>query len=91
MSEEYNGWTNYETWIWNLWLDQDYYIEMAQENKLTEAQIEDILRENMEEFTPDLDTGPYLDILTANLNMINFREIAEHIASETEEEDEDDE
>lgn len=32
----YNGWTNYETWLVNLWLDndsgtQDYLREMAQE------------------------------------------------------------
>jgi len=24
MSEEYNGWTNYETWNVALWLDNDY-------------------------------------------------------------------
>jgi hypothetical protein len=36
MSEGYNGWTNYETWLVKLWMDndsgsQDYYAERARE------------------------------------------------------------
>jgi hypothetical protein len=34
MSERYNGWTNYETWLVNLWMDneqgsQDFFREVA--------------------------------------------------------------
>ena len=34
--KEYNGWTNYETWVVNLWMDNeegtyDYWREVAQE------------------------------------------------------------
>ena len=32
--EKYNGWTNYETWLCKLWMDNDgdeYYREMSQE------------------------------------------------------------
>ena len=34
--QKYNGWTNYETWNWNLWMDndqgsQEYWSEIAQE------------------------------------------------------------
>ena len=37
MSERYNGWTNYETWCVNLWMDneqgsQEYFLEVAQEH-----------------------------------------------------------
>jgi hypothetical protein len=36
MAEKYNGWTNYETWVTKLWMDnsegdQEYYAEMAQD------------------------------------------------------------
>jgi len=35
MSERYNGWTNYETWLVNLWMDneqgsQEFFREQAQ-------------------------------------------------------------
>lgn len=35
-TQKYNGWTNYETWLVNLWMDneegsQSYYSEKAQE------------------------------------------------------------
>ena len=34
MNDRYNGWTNYETWCWKLWVDneepsQDYWLERA--------------------------------------------------------------
>ena len=29
MSDKYNGWTNYQTWVFNLWYD-DYFAEDAQ-------------------------------------------------------------
>lgn len=36
MSERHNGWTNYETWVVNLWMDnergqQDYWAEEARQ------------------------------------------------------------
>jgi hypothetical protein len=36
MSERYNGWTNYETWLVNLWMDnepgsQEFFSEQAKE------------------------------------------------------------
>ena len=27
MAERYNGWTNYETWVVNLWIDNDGFAE----------------------------------------------------------------
>ena len=34
MNKQYNGWTNYETWVVNLWMDndegsQDYWVNVA--------------------------------------------------------------
>jgi hypothetical protein len=44
-TEKYNGWTNYETWLCKLWIDndegsQDYWIEEAQ-NAYDNAEAED--------------------------------------------------
>ena len=34
MTDKYNGWTNYETWAWKLWIDndqgwQEYWLDRA--------------------------------------------------------------
>lgn len=44
---EYNGWTNYETWLVNLWMDneegsQAFFREQAKESYETEAALADI-------------------------------------------------
>lgn len=39
MSEKtYNGWTNYETWLFNLWNDGDTYIEERVQEIYNEAE-----------------------------------------------------
>jgi hypothetical protein len=40
--KEYNGWTNYETWVVNLWMDNeegihDYWLEVAEDAYSDEA------------------------------------------------------
>lgn len=51
--KEYNGWTNYETWLVNLWMDneqgsQAYWREMAQECLDAETSEEDTADETTE-------------------------------------------
>ena len=41
--QEYNGWTNYETWVVNLWIDNeegthDYWLEVAEDIYNDEAE-----------------------------------------------------
>lgn len=41
--QEYNGWTNYETWVVNLWIDNeegthDYWLEIAEDIYNNEAE-----------------------------------------------------
>lgn len=81
----YNGWTNYETWTVNLWMDneQEYWSEHARKT-LKSATCKDVaiqsLADSMQgehEAEPAID-GVYADLLNAALGEVNWREIASH-------------
>jgi len=81
--DEYNGWTNYETWLLNLWLDND---EGACRRWSCEAEgfrddahgLADALREEIEESIPeDMHSGFFADLINAGLAEVNWLEIAE--------------
>lgn len=97
---EYNGWTNYETWLVNLWMDEgsDFFRERAQEiydeavprSSLTAAEVAridyaDWLKDHHEEFQPEL-PGVYGDLLGGALSEVNWDEIARHYIEAVEEE-----
>ena len=81
----YNGWTNYETWLVNLWLDNDggsnYYREIAQENELDTYDLSKVIKETIEADQPE-STGMYADMIGAAISKVNFFEIAEHYTEE---------
>jgi hypothetical protein len=72
----YNGWTNYETWNVNLWIDNDEGTYRAKREYI--RGLECVNAENVKQFfaahmdstTPDLTGRTDLDV--------NFAEIAEH-------------
>lgn len=76
----YNGWTNYETWVVNLWLTDDggaYLSEIAEQVKdeeNPELRMADILKEEIENGMPRLE-GLYGDLLSTAIEEINFDEI----------------
>ena len=88
----YNGWTNYETWVVNLWMDnekgqQDYWIEevqvaLKQDNPV--MHFADRLKDEHEEAASyalaaaKYETGPLADLLNGALSEVNWREIAQH-------------
>ena len=102
MSKGYNGWANYETWLVNVWIDNDfgsdYWHEVATE--LYEHDDPDksrrLLADQMEneigEHTPEL-KGLYADMLNAAFSEVDWDEIAGHyiddVASTKPKEDDD--
>lgn len=97
MCEKYNGWTNYETWLAKLWMDNDYYVykdmqAIGEMYKKTGESIFDFskyIKNTMEESMPDLRASLFSDLLNASFSQIDFYEIAENIYSDIEVEEED--
>jgi tryptophanyl-tRNA synthetase len=82
MGKEYNGWSNYETWVAALYMDSDHWAEVARElvendEDLDECQrqLADQMENEFEEFQPEL-KGVYADLLSAATQEINWDEIA---------------
>ena len=81
-TEKYNGYTNYATWNWTLWLDNDegsyaYWRELAEEHseqelaEMLEAEADEWVGENLPE------ASPFTDIMRHAIANINWREVAE--------------
>ena len=87
MSEEYNGWRNYETWVVNLWLTNDevsynYLYDLARETP-NKGELAEILKDDTEDRYYDLQDnsevpGMFQDLLLRAINRVDWIEIAEH-------------
>ena len=84
----YNGWTNYETWLTNLWLDgfdfEDYIHDLSDDLETKDALL-DWIADFLEQVVDDLidedarhRNGFINDLLNSAFQEIDFRDIAEH-------------
>ena len=93
MSNKYNGWSNYETWNFKLWLDNDEDLHnyiIGEIKKIKEigtshihevSEVSNFLRSYIDDNVPNLNlsdkNGFYQDILSGGLREINTHEVAE--------------
>jgi hypothetical protein len=94
--KEYNGWTNYETWVVALWMDneqgsQSYWEEVATEYMDADnAEDNDTnglaerLKSEHEEALPEVQ-GFAADLLGAAMSEVDWYEIAEHLLADAKE------
>ena len=87
----YNGWTNYETWLAGLWLDQtDFTSELTNQRNLTLSDVAQQVESMIEAMTDDAceaSRGLASDLLRAAISAININELARAYFSDLETED----
>ena len=93
--DTYNGWTNKETWLVNVWLHNDYDLHKYYLGRLNDTYggfISDIIHE-LQEIVYDIvredrpeTNGLAYDLLQSSLNVINYKELAEHYIDDIKEE-----
>ena len=94
---EYNGWTNYETWNYKLWLDNDEKgynliqslvksVIKTEREKNQVFKMSEMLKMECLNNEPNLKPSFYSDVLSASLKEVNFYEIAEAYINDYKEE-----
>ena len=94
---KYNGWTNYETWVVRLWLDNEepsyrYWTGEARRWKGRDGADSGLagqLKEELTEACPVNEPTVYGDLMNAALEEVNWLEIAESYLEDVEPADED--
>ena len=92
--KEYNGWTNYESWLVKLWMDneqgtQKYWTEQAEQHFKIHGEdnlrlLADALKEYHEEQLPEVQ-GFVSDLLNSAMSEVNWQEIAESLVNDAKE------
>jgi len=84
---EYNGWTNYETWLVNMWYG-DIFADMQNEREDTSAQsLEDFVTSMLEDQGQLPDHGFAADIMNAAMRQVDWEDLASHYEPEEEDEE----
>jgi len=90
-TKEYNGWTNYETWLAALWIGNEPYLdETVKEICAREFEYGIDRDDAVKEFMSDLvyegvpEAGLASDFLGAALSEVDWREIVDHYVEDLE-------
>ena len=89
MNTEYNGWKNYETWLVNLWIDNDGVGEHWRERAEEVRDVSD-LADEMEQYYQELaeqvipSQGMFNDLFNSALREVSWYDIAEHYIDDAE-------
>ena len=90
----YNGWTNYETWLTNLYFDDftDAFSEMTEDGQFDDLEDDDILdqvTEYIETFIDDYisqivsSTDNFVtDIISSFIQEVDWKDIADHYVAD---------
>ena len=88
-NKDYNGWTNYETWVTALWIEDgsyNYRCELCEAAKNQSdnptSHLAETIKDWIEGLNPLADkAGLFSDLINAALNEVNWHEIAENFLS----------
>ena len=81
---KYNGWSNYETWNFKLWLDNDEF-SYNRARELVKASNKDVgalasdLRELATEEAPEIEASFYSDVMMASVREVDYYEVAKSL------------
>ena len=87
-SENYEGWTNYETWCVNLWLNKEpsfqWLTQLANNPELTDYQKCEVLKNEVEAANPLIESESiYSDLLVAAMSSVDWVQIIQSAQEST--------
>lgn len=77
MSEKYNGWTNWETWLVGLWFNDSFDGEQDWVRHLTDDDYKEWVLSYLEGQHPL--EGFMSDVMDGFLGTVNWSELADHV------------
>ena len=77
MCREYNGWSNYETWVVKLWLDNSF--DGWEKKYSNKGSLKELIQELYELEDISNKTNMFNDLLGSALDNVNYREILESL------------